>query len=180
MTRCVRSARFVCRCANASRAKYYGKTSNISFGVQFFGECWISHDAEDRYNLYDRKQNCMNSQFQRCLDNSKKTLYWSPKLKLCICLARRDINDTAFDDRAINYVRASHNETTSSNYTASNNNRAFHNDTTSSNDTTSNNNRASHNDTASNNNRACNNNTTSFNDNKDNNSSIKTALYWRP
>ena len=38
-------------------------------GVQYYGECWSSSDAINRYNLYGPKDNCVNTAFEICSDN---------------------------------------------------------------------------------------------------------------
>ena len=62
---------FSCRCAITAKDKDYDY-----IGVQYYGECWSSSDAINRYNLYGPRDNCVttlftpgNTAFETCSDN---------------------------------------------------------------------------------------------------------------
>ena len=63
---------FSCRCAKTAKDNGYDY-----IGVQYYGECWSSRDAINRYNLYGPRDNCVttlftpgNTAFKECSDNN--------------------------------------------------------------------------------------------------------------
>ena len=56
---------FVCRCAVAASNKGY-----VYFGIQFYGECWSSAEAPNRFHTYGPSDNCVNTEFQSCDDQA--------------------------------------------------------------------------------------------------------------
>ena len=59
------SSRLVCRCAKAASNKGY-----VYFGIQFYGECWSSVDAESRFHMYGATNNCVNTGYNPCDDQA--------------------------------------------------------------------------------------------------------------
>ncbi|XP_073245330.1 uncharacterized protein [Porites lutea] len=55
----------VCRCAMAASKKGY-----VYFGIQFYGECWSSADAESRFHMYGATNNCVNTDYNPCDDQA--------------------------------------------------------------------------------------------------------------
>lgn len=59
------SSRLVCRCAIAASKKGY-----VYFGIQFYGECWSSADADSRFHMYGATNNCVNTDYNPCDDQA--------------------------------------------------------------------------------------------------------------
>jgi len=55
----------VCRCAIATNNKGY-----VYFGIQFYGECWSSADAGDRFHIYGPNDKCVNTEYKSCDDQA--------------------------------------------------------------------------------------------------------------
>ena len=60
------SSRLVCRCAIAASKKGY-----VYFGIQFYGECWSSADADSRFHMYGATNNCVNTDYNPCDDQAR-------------------------------------------------------------------------------------------------------------
>lgn len=58
-------SRLVCRCAVATNNKGY-----VYFGIQFYGECWSSADAGDRFHIYGPNDKCVNTEYKSCDDQA--------------------------------------------------------------------------------------------------------------
>ncbi|XP_078375057.1 uncharacterized protein LOC144658501 isoform X1 [Oculina patagonica] len=51
----------VCRCAVATSNRGY-----VFFGIQFYGECWSSADAAQRFFIYHPNDKCVNTEYKPC------------------------------------------------------------------------------------------------------------------
>ncbi|EDO40033.1 predicted protein [Nematostella vectensis] len=55
-----------CRCAHITKAKGWN-----TFGLQFYGECWSSKDAEKTYAMDGKSSRCVDKCYQPCKDSEK-------------------------------------------------------------------------------------------------------------
>ena len=51
----------VCRCAQAAANRRF-----VFFGIQFYGECWSSADAAQRFFKYHSNDKCVDTEYEAC------------------------------------------------------------------------------------------------------------------
>lgn len=57
----------VCRCAKAAANRGF-----VFFGIQFYGECWSSADAAQRFFKYHSNDKCVDTEYEACDTASDK------------------------------------------------------------------------------------------------------------
>lgn len=57
----------VCRCAEAASNR-----GLVFFGIQFYGECWSSADAAQRFFIYHSNDKCVDTEYEACDTASDK------------------------------------------------------------------------------------------------------------
>lgn len=57
----------VCRCAEAASNRGF-----VFFGIQFYGECWSSADAAQRFFIYNSNDKCVDTEYDACDTASDK------------------------------------------------------------------------------------------------------------